>query len=929
MKYKIKHILLVLLVVANSGFLLAQNKELSDSIKTKMQEKVNVLYGTQKYDRFIGNMDVVEGEKLRKTPAIMVNQALEGQLPGVFIRQNYGTPGEDLFSTTIRGQVGDVITLVDGVERELTPYDMDQIEEIKVLKDPVSKALYGGRISNGIIMVTTRRGKDGKSEFHASVTRGIKTPTVMPTYLNSYDFANNYNQALKNDNNGLLPVGQGYDQTALDAYKNHTNPYLYPDVDFMGQFLNKSMDLTKVSAEYYGGNKITKYYVHGGFQKEGGFETYAPKPRQTQAINLQGNLDSKFSEDIVLHANFNTSLVNKQYPASFNYATLSQRYPNAYPIIVRGDSVGGTAVFKDNPYAMEKQSGYILDNTLRMQADLSFDVNLGHVIEGLSFKPELSFDLYHRQNLNKIHQVGIYQISSFDLDGKPFGYNTLQDYKYTSGQSLGTSEFSERWGLTGTLAYKREFGKHAIDADLVYYISRYTVAGVFQDYKRENLGLRANYTYAGKYILEGVLNYAGSQSFTPDKRFKYLPAVGAGWLISNENFLKDVTAVNFLKVNASWGISGNGNIPVNLWRESWINYGSYAFNAGATLSTTALNTVSSALLDWPTQSETDISLEAKLLNHLTLKASYFNYLQEGYTAKGTSTIPFIVGNENFMPVINFGKTGLKGYEVELKYNGNVRDFNYEVGAHLTNSFNAKVKIDETPDPNFSTLGTPWNAVWGYHAVGTYSADDIAAIKAGNAGKGTNLPLVSYMDPKSLLVGNIKYQDVNGDGIIDKYDTKVIGNYSPDMMYGGDLRLSYKGFEVYAMVLGYGRFNNILNTSFYQINSTRKYSTVVTDGLPNGNPQPLLTTTTGTNDFQSSDYWIVDQSYIKLQNVSVSYSFPKNWIKSWKLSDLKLSLTGNDLMTFSKIKKSDPESLDAGVGNYPLFRTFAIGLSISL
>jgi TonB-linked SusC/RagA family outer membrane protein len=930
MKYNIKHILTVLLVLACSGSLMAQEGEPTDTTKAILagEKKVNVLYGVQKYDRFVGNMDAVSGDKLLKYPTLNPFEALRGQLSGVFIRQKNGSPTmvDDNFNLNIRGNVGESnIILVDGVERELSPYDIDQIEEITVLKDPVSKALYGGRKSNGIILVKTKRGKEGKNVFNANVQRGVKMPTVLPSYLNAFNFANAYNTALQNDNNGVMPTGKGYDQTALEAFQNGTNPYQYPDVDYYGQFLNKSMDITRATAEYYGGNATTQYYVHGGYQKEGGLETYAPKPRSNNAFNLQGNLDSKFSEDISVHANFAGYYAKKLYPAGFNFNTLSSRYPDAYPILVRPDSAGGTPTFKDNPFAAQKQSGYIEENHIRMQTDLSFDVNLGKLIQGLSFRPELSFDIYHKQDREKKHTVGIYGISGYDAEGNPLlAASPLQTYVFQSGQSLGDDDFGQRWGATGTLSWKRQFGAHAVDADAVYYISKYRYAGDLQDYKRQNLGLRTNYNFAGKYTLEGVLNYAGSQSFEPEKRFKLFPAVGAGWIVSNENFLKNIAAINYLKVNASWGICGNGNIEMNQWRETWNAGTSYVFNNNINTPTALLSSVYSDILDWPTQSEVDISIEAIVFKGLGLKFTYFDYLESGYLAKGSSYIPFLIGSTNFMPQTNFGKTGMNGIEAEINYSGNVGDFKYMIGAHLTNSNNEKIKIDEVYDPNYTTKGTAWNAIWGYKAIGTYTADEIAAIKAGTS----SLPLPSFIGPQGLMEGNIKYADLNNDGTIDKYDTRVIGNNSPDMMFGGDLMLSYKGIELYAMVIGYSRFDNIMNTAYYQINSTRKYSTVVNDGLPNGNAHPRLTTTSGINDFQSSDYWIANNGFVKLQNVSLSYSLPKKWITPLKLSGAKVSLYGTDLLRFSKIKKSDPESLNAGVTDFPLFSTYAAGITIS-
>lgn len=923
MKYRIKHIILVLLVLVGSLGLKAQEKEQLDSIKIKKVEKVDVLYGTQKYDRFVGNMETVSGEKLKNYPAVMLREALAGQLPGVFIRQNSGTPGEENFSTYIRGNVGEVIILVDGVERPLSPYDIEQIEDVKVLKDAVSKALYGGRKSNGIILVTTKRGKNIKSEFHMGVTKGIKMPTSLPTYLNSYDFANAYNQAYMNDK-GVANPDPKFSPIAIRAYQIDSAGLQYPNIDFYDQFLNKSMDLTRVSTEYYGGNKTTKFYVHGGYQKEGGFETYGSNQRQIQAFNLQGNLDSEFSKEITLHANFAGYMANKKYPGSFDISTLSSRYPNAYPIFVGVDSVAGTPSFKDNPYAGQAQSGYYRESHMRMQSDLGFDIKLGKLLKGLVVKPSLSFDIFHKQNLQKLPTYGVYAFSGFDVEGKPSGITELVKASPVFNQSLGDDDFTQRWGFTNTVSYQRQFGQHEVDVDLVYYLSKYINAGTLQDYKRQNLGLRTNYTFKGKYTLEGVLSYCGATDFTPDKRFKYYPALGAGWLISDEDFMKDNSVIDFLKLNASWGIMGNGNIGANLWRESWGNSGDYVFNTASKATTVTLLTVSSDLLDWPTQREVDLNMEARLLKNVGLKVSYFDYLESGFLARASNTTPGIIGSVNYLPQSNFGKTGLKGFELQLSYGGNIGNLKYELAGHMTKSKNSKVKIDELPDPLFSTQGTAWDAIWGYLYDGVYSAGDIAAIKDGSS----TLALPSYMDPKSLLEGNLKYKDLNNDKVIDKYDTKVIGNNAPRMMFGGDIKLSYKGFDLYAMVLGYGDFKRLLNNQFYQINSTRKYSTVIFDGLPNGNAHPKLTTTSGVNDFQTSDYWIVNGGYMKLQNVSLSYTLPKQTVQSIGLSDLKIFLYGTDLLTISKIKDSDPESIDAGVSDYPLFSTYALGVSLS-
>lgn len=226
---------------------------------------------------------------------------------------------------------------------------------------------------------------------------GIKMPSRLPGYLNSYDFATRYNQALANDN---ISVG-GYSQEALNAYKNHTMPYKYPDVDYYDQFLNSSMNIMRVNAEYYGGNERTVYFIHAGYQNEGGLEAYGDKKTKFNAFTLQGNLDTRFSDNILLHANAIGYIGSKQSPGDFKFETLSSRYPNAYPILVGRDSIGGTSSWRDNPYAEQTQKGYRKENLVMIQADLGLEFKLDAIVKGLSFKPAFSMDIFHNQQLIK------------------------------------------------------------------------------------------------------------------------------------------------------------------------------------------------------------------------------------------------------------------------------------------------------------------------------------------------------------------------------------------------------------------------------------------------------------------------------------------------------------------------------------------------
>ena len=280
---------------------------------------------------------------------------------------------------------------------------------------------------------------------------------------------------------------------------------------------------------------------------------------------------------------------------------------------------------------------------------------------------------------------------------------------------------------------------------------------------------------------------------------------------------------------------GDDNMAPDLWRETWYysNSSVYTFNTSASGNTTKKTSTRTTQLDWPLMREVDYNIETRLFNSIDLKVSYFDYLSSGQISNRNNLISAMSGGSEFLPQSNYGQTGLTGYEAQVSYNGRVKDFNYSIGGNFTYGKTKKIVTNELPDPNYTTIGDATDDIRGYHAIGFYSQEDINDMLVGTIATPT------YMFAKDLKVGNIKYQDVNGDKLIDQYDKVVIGNTAPRIMYQGNLKLEYKGIELYAVVLGYGNYKPYLS-NYFQNYTTRKYSSTITEGLPNGNVHPLLT-----------------------------------------------------------------------------------------
>jgi len=425
--------------------------------------------------------------------------------------------------------------------------------------------------------------------------------------------------------------------------------------------------------------------------------------------------------------------------------------------------------------------------------------------------------------------------------------------------------------------------------------------------------------------------YAGSDRFAKhETRFKAFPSFGAGWLLSEEAFLQGTPWLNFLKLNASWGIIGDGDYYNYRWRQDWAWYDlSYTWSPGNSNPIVAINRPENFKLDWQKNRQIDVNLEAVVFNKLSGKFTYFDYKQYDLINQMHNILPHTIGWIRYYPFTNYSQLALRGTEVEFRYAETFNNLKLNVGAHFTYAKSERIKWDENPDPNYSTIGTPTDAIRGYRWDGYYTQSEIDQLQAGTS----NLALPTYMDYKGLRAGNIKYKDLNGDGKIDKYDHEIIGNSSPRMMYGIDVNLQYGNenlgkVELSLLFTGMGAYQRYANNTYYRNYSTRKYSNVLVDGLPNGNPHPKITTGSMTNDTQGSDYWIVNGGYMKLKTAVLAYSLPNSLVQNWKMKDLKVSLYGTNLLTFSQIKDLDPESLDAGIDRWPLFRTFAIGLSVN-
>jgi TonB-dependent starch-binding outer membrane protein SusC len=896
------------------------------------EHRLNNLYGSLEARRSTGAYSIVRGSELESNPTLSLENALGGRLPGLYLLQNNGTPTETSHNIFMRGStMGNVITIVDGVERDLRFLDPEVIESVQLLKDASLKALYGGIWASGILVVTTKRGKAHENGIKVSMQRGVSAPTRLPKYLNSYDYSRFYNQALDNDGVGELK----YPESALNAYKSGSSPILFPDVDFYKEFLNRSMDVTKIGVQMSGGNEIIRYFGQLGYWNEGGLEKHTSYPNSNDVLFMRTAVDGELNSFLTFKAGFNAALQTLETPnitPGVLMNALSGTRPNEFPLLIPGSMVndpakefvfGGTSINTNNPYGLLTQRGYNETKAVSLQSDFSLNIDLDEWIKGLSIRPGISFDIYNDLTLAQGETFAVYE---------PVGGNGGEDLTFakigqdtrSTSQSQTAADVDRNYAIILTTTYRRTFNEiHDISALINYYQLEREVRNVHENPRRQNLGFNVNYMNKDKYLLDFSLNRVGVNTFSPESRFGYFPVMGLGWILTEEDFMSGGSLFDFLKLRASYGVlgstifTGDGGFTTRLYQDIWNYMGTIGLSDGN--SRVQMTRAGNPDLGFQKSYELNVGFDAQAFDKsLWFSLGYFNNIMDGEITL-PDYISGISGLNEGLAFVNYNKTGLQGVEAEAYFNKRLGDLNVNFGGNITYGISNRIQFGETKYPagaeGLMYGGRPYDVILGHRYNGVFASQaDI-----------DNSPLQYY---GAVRVGDLKYVDTNNDGIVDDQDRVEIGNNTPRLQYGISLNLNFKAFSVSLFGVGYGQHSGLVANSYYSMSGNAKYSRAIIDGLPNGNPHPKLSYQSNTNNFVTSDYWIANRGFFKLRNAEVGYTLPREITTRIGVNKLRLFARGYNLITISGIKDLDPESLNAGITNYPLFTTFTGGMSLS-
>lgn len=877
----------------------------------------------------------ISGESLESYPDMVLSNTLQGKLTGLSVIMNTGGVANNPASLYIRGlhreSENGILTIVDGVERNINMLNPAEIASVEVLKDVSAKIKYGPRAANGVLLITTKRGVKNKRTINVNAEYGIGLPTKQPDYLDSYDYARMYNQARAND--GLSPV---YTPADLAGYRNSTgmNDVRYPNVDFHKLVLRENNEYRKAGVEFSGGNELSKYSFIAGYNGNSGLQAMGETP-QRDRFTARGNLDMKVSDMVKAFIGIGGTFdmtKRSSLDHAQTYTALSTHRPNDYAIYIseaylKPDSIGfpnmGTSNYTtDNLIASLKYGGYQKDQNVNGQLNFGLNFDFNSYIKGLTAKAQLTFDNYFYGSEKVSSNPALYSTRWIQTtQGADSAIFVLR--KKASPVDDVTLNNSNTYRTTSVLAelnYSRKLNTSnivTVNYNYNYYLAENT--GSNQDVKFVNNVLNATLINNKKYIADLNFGYMGSNKFVGKNLFAPSYTLGLGWIISQEDFMKNAGFVNFLKLKSTFGqLAYDGQTGYNLDVTKWSDGNAVRINQNLNPPLVEFKQLGNPNLKWEKSREFNVGVEALLFkNHLWVEANYFNELRFDIIEKVDAYYPGSFGG--YYPSFNYGKVQNNGVELEVKYANVVGNLNYQIGANVVFSKNKVLKSNEANGiyTNLNRTGNASDAIYGLVSQGLFGKD---------------IALDSYFNQSfgNYKEGDIAYKDIYADGEINDYDRTIIGNSFPRTQLSLDVNLQYRGFGIYILGTTQLGLDNMLSNSYYWLKAEDKYSTQALNSYhPTENPTgtyPRLTTSDGANNYRNSTFWLQAGDFFRLKDVELSYSFaPK---ASSQVKNVKVFTRGANLFSISANKDLDPEVLNAGVTNYPILTTVTAGVSVS-
>lgn len=927
-------------------------QEFNDSVvgsKPVKYAKEVIQIGYQKAQRLeesTSSVSTTYNEGFNKRSAKNIANSLFGYGTGLTTLQGAGRYADYEPAFYIRGlqslSTNKPLVLVDGIERDISDVTSEEVESVAILKDAAAVALYGYKGINGVINITTKRGVYDTREIKFSYDHGFGWQARKPKFVDSYTYANAVNEALIND--GLTAR---YTQDELAAFRSGKYPYLYPNVNWLGDTF-RDMDATNIyNISFRGGAKNFRYYAMANLTTNKGFianpnmnDGYSTQDEYSRG-NLRTNLDIDLTNNTKLKLNLlgilsetRTPGANKQAGADL-WDMIYTLPAAAYPARLEDGTWGGNSTWSGtkNPIAVSQAASYTKFHERTLFADMTLKQDLSSITPGLGASAMLAYDNYAQywEDHSKTFVYGSNSVSSW-LDGEPDETTYYTDGKESAMETTSKCiAFTRVFNFAATLFYDREINAaHKIYSQLKWDYEYRNTKGIDQTWYHENASFYTHYGYKNKYFADLTVVASASNKLAPSHKWAISPTIGLAWVISKEKFMKRYSWIDFLKLRASFGMINSDRLPLDddneitdYWEQTYGGGSYYPFDTNYSVGTTSwsLGRLTSANSTHEKAYKYNLGWDASLLKSLNLTFdAYYERRSDIWVSSG-GHYSDVLGFK--APYENGGIVDSWGFEFGANYNKKLGNVILNCGANFALAKN-KI-IDQMEEPrmydNLITTDRPLKQTYGLEVLGFFK--DQADID--------NSPKQTFSDVKP---GDIKYKDVNGDHIIDENDKVAIG-YSttvPEIYYSFNLGVEWKGLGLDAKFQGTGRYSAVLKTkSLYWplINnstiSQEYYNNRWTSSETSNAKYPRLSSQSNENNYQTNTLWLKDRSFLKLRTIELYYKFPRKLVKKCKiLSSGRIYVRGVDLLCFDKIKIADPESYG---DTYPLTRSVVAGLTI--
>ncbi|HAZ02574.1 MAG: hypothetical protein A2W90_07860 [Bacteroidetes bacterium GWF2_42_66] len=919
----------VFLVFAMLGLIGTSTGQKIDTIKVKngSEELLDIAFGKQKPAAIGSAISTVTSDVLENNTVTNVGNALFGRLPGLIVKQRGGEPGNDFPSLMVRGSTtysggSDPLIIVDGFQRSISQLTVEEIASISVLKDAAATAMYGIKGANGVILVTTKRGIQG-SKIGVTLKYGMQQPTRLPNFINSYEYAKLYNEALVND--GRAPL---YSAEDIQKYKDGSDPYLYPDVNWFDEILEKSSPVMEAGLNFRGGNSVVRHYVMVNYMVNQGLLTNTDwndgysTGSSFKRLNFRSNVDINVTKRLVASLDIGGRLEDRNGPGTDISTIFSNIYayaPNLFPVKNPNNSFGGNSAYQGNPLGLLTSTGYSASNDRNFQSSFRLEHDLDFITKGLKIGAVAAFDNWQRSTETYKKQFPVFQLAKDASNNYTYTkYGQVTSLTRTAGNS-----HDYRTNVEAYLDYAQKFGLSEVTAKLLYHQDKYVTNWTGSNntpYLLQGGAGRVSYGYNDRYFAELVAGYNGTERFPKSKRFGFFPAAALSWVLSEEDFMKSHSWINSLKARVSYGLVGNDDIGANddryLYISYFVNSGSYPYgNSNTSVTATRESNYPNYNITWEKSYKTDLGIEGRLFNCLDFDLGYFHEKRTDIVDDRTNKLPSILGIT--AGYVNNGIASRSGLETTIQVTRKTGDFEYSLGI---NGIVTKSNIDSRIEPAYPNdfqrrVGHPVNQSFGLEAIGFLSQEDI---------DNPETPVYTFMPVKP---GDVKYKDKDNNGLIDSNDESAIGKSGTYLYYGITFEFKYKALSLSGLLQGIGGANAWINGLSGPMGKKAQISEYVMNRWTTATAEtaefPRLTTVDNSNNYRTSTLWIRSGDYLRLRSLELAYDFPKELLASMHLSACKVFLQGMNLLTLDKIKNLDPEIFTG----YPALKSYNLGVRL--